>query len=815
MHPKYSLLPAILLTVILFPLSLAAQDTAATLDLLSERLSRIESGVRVDDPPAGLLLRSRDNLTEIRTELVELTETILPELETLQTRMVQFDGAEASEEGEETVPATTGEEALLERGEIEERLNTVRSNDARAKSLIILADDLLRLIADKRRQSFAASLFSVSDSLVDPGLAAAATEQLQRAFSGIRSLVGPWADDIAKNTTPQSLLQPALWILFILAGIVASRRASVWIRSKRKTDLDTTAGLRTLPALARFIRDFAVPALLLGAGLYAVTTLGSMPSNLAAIVRQVAICAVGALAAFGLLRAFLSPTRPKNRLVPVSNSSAKRLVQLGVLIATVNGLYIVLDQISGTFALTLAFTVFFGGWLAIAQSVLVLWFVRTANQGLREKAANDGTEVPTGGWRLFLPVGALLAIVTIIAAVTGYVAFGRFLATQTASVALIAGVLALVIRLVNVGVARLFAEDSAFAEALSSNIGVRQAGLPLGGIIVSGLLKTIFAVAALMAALLPWGLDGQDLVQSFAAVTDGFNIGNARLSPTAIFAGLVSFILVITVVRLVRGWLENRLLPATSLDPGLQNSIAKSVGYLGFVIAGLYAFSAIGVDLSQLAIVAGALSVGIGFGLQSIVNNFVSGLILLAERPIRQGDWVIAGGTEGTVRRINVRATEIETFDQATVVIPNSELVSGRVTNWVLGNTRGRIGIDIGVSYDADPETVQEVLLACAKDHPLILRYPEPAVYFLEFGDSALVFGLRAYLADIGTGYTTRSDLRFEILKRFRAEGIEIPFPQRDVNVRNLNIEMPGIKSYEEEEAVSAAKTPDAKGENQ
>jgi small-conductance mechanosensitive channel len=236
--------------------------------------------------------------------------------------------------------------------------------------------------------------------------------------------------------------------------------------------------------------------------------------------------------------------------------------------------------------------------------------------------------------------------------------------------------------------------------------------------------------------------------------------------------------------RALQGWLRQRYLPLTDIDPGLQTSIATATGYIGFIIAVAVAFGAVGIDLSQLALVAGALSVGIGFGLQSIVGNFISGLILLVERPIKPGDWIIVGAEEGTVKKVSVRATELQTFDRATVVIPNSDLISGTVKNWVLGGTMGRVSIVIGVAYGSDADEVREILIGCAADHPLVISYPEPRVLFLDFGDSALMFRLDAYLADISNGFGTRSDIRFEILKRFREAGIEIPFPQRDVNLR-------------------------------
>ena len=199
-------------------------------------------------------------------------------------------------------------------------------------------------------------------------------------------------------------------------------------------------------------------------------------------------------------------------------------------------------------------------------------------------------------------------------------------------------------------------------------------------------------------------------------------------------------------------WLDQRFLPTTSIDPGLKNSINTTAGYIGFILAALLALGYAGINLANIALLAGALSVGIGFGLQSIVNNFVSGLILLAERPIRAGDWIQVGTDEGTVKRISVRATEIETFDRASVMIPNSSLISGVVKNWYLRDNSGRTTVSIGVGYGTDPDQVRDILLDIADKNEKVLKFPKPFVSFQDFGDSALIFQVYVYLASISTG---------------------------------------------------------------
>ncbi len=221
------------------------------------------------------------------------------------------------------------------------------------------------------------------------------------------------------------------------------------------------------------------------------------------------------------------------------------------------------------------------------------------------------------------------------------------------------------------------------------------------------------------------------------------------------------------------------------VDAGLRNSIRTVAGYAGIGAAALIGISAAGFDLSNLALIAGALSLGIGFGLQNIVNNFVSGLILLVERPFKVGDWVEAGNVTGIVRKISVRATEIETFNRQSVILPNSEFINNAVSNWTLRNHLGRIDIPVGVAYGTDPKKVIDLLMEIAAADPDVVERPEPFVFFKGFGDSSLDFELRAHLGDIFSSPVAQNRIRLRIVEVFAENGIEIPFPQRDVHIRH------------------------------
>ncbi len=281
-------------------------------------------------------------------------------------------------------------------------------------------------------------------------------------------------------------------------------------------------------------------------------------------------------------------------------------------------------------------------------------------------------------------------------------------------------------------------------------------------------------------------------------IQNGFDIGTVRIAPVQIFLGIILFSVLLTLVR----WFRQNTLPKwvrnTGLDRGGREAMITVSGYIGVLLSALLGLSVAGFDFTNLAIIAGALSVGIGFGLQNIVNNFVSGLILLFERPIRTGDWIIVGNTEGYVRKISIRSTQIETFDRADVIVPNSELISNQVTNWMLHDAWGRVIVPVGVAYGSDVRKVEQILIDCAMEHPLVIKDDDkigpPRVLFRGFGDSSLNFELRAFISVVDKRLMTLSDLNFAIEKSLRENGVEIPFPQRDLHLRSIDPSISFVK---------------------
>ena len=296
----------------------------------------------------------------------------------------------------------------------------------------------------------------------------------------------------------------------------------------------------------------------------------------------------------------------------------------------------------------------------------------------------------------------------------------------------------------------------------------------------------LIIVAALLV-LAPWGIDSKDALGTVRAAVFGFTLGGVTISLSTLAAAVAIFAVGFAITRGVQNWLETRYLPATGLDIGLRNSINTILGYLGIIVAAALALSQLGLSIDKLTLVAGALSVGIGFGLQSIVNNFVSGLILLWERPIRVGDWIDVGSEQGIVKRINVRATEIVTFDRASLIVPNAEFISGRVKNWVHSDRIGRIVIPISVALVvADPDEVRGALTDVALSHREVLSDPKPRVFFIKIGNATLDFELRCF-TDVDSLAIVKSELLFDIFRRLREVKIDIPVPRYAVDIADLD----------------------------
>jgi small-conductance mechanosensitive channel len=292
---------------------------------------------------------------------------------------------------------------------------------------------------------------------------------------------------------------------------------------------------------------------------------------------------------------------------------------------------------------------------------------------------------------------------------------------------------------------------------------------------------------AFIQVVVIWGLYESNLEVIRALLSIKFTIGSWQLTIGIVLIAVVLLYGSLIASRAIQKVLMEEVFPRRKMERGAQISMGRLIHY-GFVLAGfLFALAALGVDLKNITIIGGALGVGIGFGLQTIVNNFICGIILLFERPIKTGDYIELGGQFAEIKEIGLRSTTVHTFDRADIVVPNADLITNQVINWTRSDRLARIRIPVGVAYGSDVTLVMKILLACMEENSSVMRIPEPRVYFMGFGESSLDFQLRFHLSEIDNWYPVQSDLLQEIDRKFRLEGIEIPFPQRDLHVRSVD----------------------------
>ncbi len=417
--------------------------------------------------------------------------------------------------------------------------------------------------------------------------------------------------------------------------------------------------------------------------------------------------------------------------------------------------------------------------MLLSLSYKALWQSRPAEN----LDAQTSATVSLWYWPYLRYATVLIALIALACALMGYHNMASYILPRIAMTGVLAAVFASLRVVIKEMLSLLLEREGFIGKSVRQTLDVDLNTGQRWTFWLMTLADTLLIMIGCYIMLVLWKLPHRDISDWLFTWFNGVSIGSYTFSLVDLFLAVLILFAVLGLFRVIKTILANKLLPQTSLNIGVQTAISSGVGYIGVLVALLVSVTALGVDLSKLALIAGALSVGIGFGLQNVVNNFVSGLILLFERPLQIGDWVVVGAIEGKVKQINVRSTEIETFSRASVIIPNADLIQTAFTNWTHKSLLGRVEVPIGVSYDSDPEQVEEILLAVARERSDILAWPEPFVYMLGFGDSSLDFQLYAYIDNVETRMRVMSGLRVEILKRFRAASIEIPFPQRVVTI--------------------------------
>ncbi len=705
----------------------------------------------------------RAELVTLRAQAQEIEAESAAKVEALRAQMEAL--GEAPAEGEVEAP-----ELAARRAELEGQISLSNVPRAVAQEAFQRLDGLVLEINALIRERF-------SKQLVERGPVPLNPAYWGKAFSDVTTYLSrTWREaqsTFEKDASRQQLTEKAplagfaaflgLWILFWLRARIAGLVA--WAL---KSGAEGSAWRRSLVNLSRLL----APALGAAALIFALSWTEMLGLRGIALLNTLPIIAASLILAPWLGRSIFGV---KGEIADAIGTSSPRTgYKISLFLGAIFALGALFDAMAeqGKFTSETRAVLFFPLVLIAAIALFKL------AQIVRAKPKDDSGAPETAAHNFAAFLAQVLFLTSIsapILAALGYYAAGRYL---TFPVIITLGFLAAL--LVFFDLFRALFERWIDGHS-GAGEGSGQARL------VPIFVAFVLILAALPVLALIWGASISELQLIWSWLTTGVSIGESRFSLTDLLVFVLVFGLGYTITRLVQKTIRTSVLPRTKIDAGGKNAMLAGIGYVGVFLAALAAISATGLDLSNLAIVAGALSVGIGFGLQNIVSNFVSGIILLIERPIKEGDWIEAGGVEGTVRKISVRATLIDTFDRCAVIVPNSDLIAGSVKNWTAPDLTGRLKVNVGVAYGTDPQLVKTILTEIATAHPMALLYPAPSVVFLSFGASSLDFQVRIFLRDVNSMLSARSDINFEISRRFEEEGVEIPFTQNDVNLRNVD----------------------------
>ncbi|MGB5671655.1 MAG: mechanosensitive ion channel domain-containing protein [Sedimenticolaceae bacterium] len=566
----------------------------------------------------------------------------------------------------------------------------------------------------------------------------------------------------------------AVGLLGFILGRIVPRRLRARAAQMKVGEEEVAAGL--VQAVMACGVSYAPILLALGAVTAYVTLIPYAGGNLPFVLTLM----YGLLAFFVIaagIRILLNPCPPATQYLPLPEAVAIPLSRRSRVLALIvlfrwlmqalhaDGL---LDETM--FALTRQII----GWVFVLNVIWVVWLLRRL-EGWRDK------------WALLLLI-SLSLLGGVVAGTIGYINLGALVITGIAYTLILLGLALVVSQFFSDLFDGLDEGRYRWQKAVRRSIGLKDGDYVPGLGWLRLVVNLALWIAAALLVLRVWDPDEQITADILRYFTEGFQVGGVNIVPTQLLWAILVFAILLALTGWLKGRLNTKWLVKTRMEPSARDALVTTFGYVGVAIAVMVALSFAGINFASLAIIAGALSVGVGFGLQNIVNNFVSGIIMLVERPVRNGDWIVVGNTEGYVQRISIRTTTIRTFDRADIIVPNSDLISGQVTNWTLGNTCGRIKIPIGVGYGSDVETVIKTLLEIAGNNADVIKgnpqLPDPYVLFLDFGDSSLDFELRVIIHDINRRRYVTSDINRAINAAFNKLGIEIPFPQRDVHFR-------------------------------
>ncbi|MFG0531953.1 DUF3772 domain-containing protein [Pseudomonas sp. yb_2] len=749
-----------------------ALDENASLEQLSDRLDLIRQGVTSE--------ANDDVLSQLRLGAMQVQR----QADALSTQRTA-DVGKLDDQLKVIGPAQPGEAATLtqQRKALEAEKKALVAQQDQATKLTQSARDLSTQIVNLRRSQFNSQITSRAASPLSPAFWQSIIRPTQDDVARLRDLRGEAADAISSAFSAENRwlfvasLVAAILVWTLVRRVLERLLASAMIRwlpegRLRRSALALGVSLATLGTIAGSVS-------LLRWGLESNARLGS---DITSLTNHILTLVVFSAFITGLGRAMLMLQRPSWRLPAIHDEVASALGWFPKVLALALMVMMTMERMNSVIGASLALTVAVNGLTALVVALTFAGALLCYRRTLRK----HDLERPTGLAGLIPFVMVIWLTLILLALLTGYLTLAYFLTAKLLWVSLVITCAYLLTTFFGDLCETLLSPRQPGGLALASTLGLAPRHQAQASTILAGIGRTVVLFLALLLVLMPSGTSPSELLLSLGDWdgTGGKVLGNLNIVPQDILLALAIFLGGLFAIRVVKRWLSDRLLPETEMDAGMRASLVTLVGYLGFLFLAMLVMSTLRINLTSLTWVVSALSVGIGFGLQQIVQNFISGLILLTERPVKVGDWVSLAGVEGDIRRINVRATEIQMSDRSTVIVPNSQFISQNVRNVTMGNALGVVSITLTLPLETDANRVRELLLAAYHEHEAILDAPAASVSFKDLTSSGMVIGVSGYVAGPRQVSGARSDLLFTILGRLRDEGIPLSSPQSMVLVQ-------------------------------
>ncbi|HYQ23028.1 DUF3772 domain-containing protein [Stenotrophomonas sp.] len=725
-----------------------------------------------------------ETASQVRRDAEALDKSLQPQLDQLNEQLTQLGPAP---DGTTELP-----ELATQRRNLTRQRDALASSIAQAKASGVRAGQLASDIDKQRNAQRTEELGQKVDSPLSPALWRKVAKQLPVDIARVTPLAAQGRDALAAALRKEGWSTP---LLGLLAALIMMFPLRLWLRalgrrfaaSERAPD-----GRLRRSGLAMWLLlvGTLLPGYAMVVFIASLNAIGGIAPRLQTVAEGVQQATFAAAFIAALSACLLVPTRPSWRLLNLDDTAALKLRKYAwgaAALAWLSTVLVAIDRATRTSDVT---TVALDGVIALTYLGLIMAMLVTlarlhrrqtaeAEAKLEAQADGMGAAVPVrrSSWLVLARVAGNIAVTAaIIATLLGYVNFAKFVNQQLIGGSIVVLAAMLLFKFVDDLCTWLLNADSRVGQTILLSTGLSVSRLEQAGVLLSAVLRTFVVLIALLALLAPFGNIGS-VVERVGSLASGIAIGNITLKPARIAIALLVVMVGLAVVQLLQRWLTDTYLPKTELDLGARNSISMITRYVGIILVGLWALTAMGLDMKNLALLASALSVGIGFGLQAIIQNFVSGLILLAERPVKIGDWVKLGDQEGDIRRINVRSTEIQVGDKSTLIVPNSELITKTIRNMTMGNNQGRIQIQFAVPTSTDVAGLRQALLDAYAAHQAVLKQPAPSVFIDSIAGGQITFNSFAYVASPRQVYGTRSDLYFSLLQILAEREIPLSTP--------------------------------------